>query len=641
MVTPAEQMTLLDIVQLLRKLSKPVINDRRQNKYCEYISLLLSHFGNERCMVAGSTQEGTRLRLREDEGDFDYLLISEFSVLDSAIEYHHDVPCFVHINCEKLSGKLPFVELVEGKYLPSYLLSEVRPEVFNHLRDIFKMVTKPGTRRGRNTLRIIIDKRIKPGISLGNYANVECTDMCISLTEPKTDGKEILSKIRNHIKNEPTAVQNQILSALCTITNVGLVYKYLVSDGTELRKSNLLQNYGPIINAIERQQKRMHNANEEESENISQASISHTRGNSEKKNEFVLLKYKYKTFKDFIPAFPLKGTPHFLNVWKHRTRNSNWPPRSSLEKIYNGEIFIVAKPAIHKSSKDKDFCLGFNTAENELAKVMTETQKNVLLIVKALQKNALKTNAEILTTFHWKTALYWVSERVDSKLLDKFEFENTEKLLDELLSFMVECLNKCFLEHYFIDSNLFAGKDRRVLNEIKSVVERIMRNPLKALQNFVDFQRKERIEVEWVPRSKIVECNNIYNDKSASAAVDDVICLLQRFMKEDPKILKRAIRNVLKQAIPFIVEEEMRGRKETRTSALIVYILSFACFRNLLINLLLQYINFDKKWFAIKYSLIGILLMVLQSFLTQFFAAPSLMTMAFGFGILKLCQLFL
>lgn len=55
------EMTLHDMIVKLETLAKPVVNDRRQKKYCKYITMFLSHFGSqkmrERCMVVGSTCE--------------------------------------------------------------------------------------------------------------------------------------------------------------------------------------------------------------------------------------------------------------------------------------------------------------------------------------------------------------------------------------------------------------------------------------------------------------------------------------------------------------------------------------------------------------------------------------------------------
>jgi hypothetical protein len=80
--------------------------------------------------------------------------------------------------------------------------------------------------------------------------------------------------------------------------------------------------------------------------------------------------------------------------------------------------FVVAKPAVDKPEIEKDFCLAYNIPEIKLARAMTSVQKSVMLIIKAFQKTILlEEYSEELTTFHWKTAIYWESECVDHSLL--------------------------------------------------------------------------------------------------------------------------------------------------------------------------------------------------------------------------------
>jgi hypothetical protein len=49
-------------------------------------------------MVVGSTCEETRLRLCENEGDYDYLIISEIVIPSECLEYKDDIPAFVNIH---------------------------------------------------------------------------------------------------------------------------------------------------------------------------------------------------------------------------------------------------------------------------------------------------------------------------------------------------------------------------------------------------------------------------------------------------------------------------------------------------------------------------------------------------------------
>ena len=183
--------TLLDMVDHLENLAKPVVNDLRQNKYCEYITLLLSHFGMERCIVTGSTQENTRLRRKENEGDFDYLLISGITIPSDCLEYKEYLPSFVKINGISLKDKFPDVELLDAKYLPSDLLSDMRPEAFKHMKAIYEFVSKALSKptRGRNTLSVAFERPIKPGISVTHYSDPICFHLDIGKENQGKNGE--------------------------------------------------------------------------------------------------------------------------------------------------------------------------------------------------------------------------------------------------------------------------------------------------------------------------------------------------------------------------------------------------------------------------------------------------------------------
>ncbi|CAC5390440.1 unnamed protein product [Mytilus coruscus] len=139
-------------------------------------------------------------------------------------------------------------------------------------------------------------------------------------------------------------------------------------------------------------------------------------------NGDVILKYKSKSSKNFIPAFPLSGKPRFLDEWKHRKRV--WPLEHVVDDIYNSEFFVVGNPALTKQERKKDFCLAYNNGEIKLARAMNSVQKKVVLILKAIKKSVLQDYSEILTMFHWKTAVYWNSETLNSLLLEDTE-DNT------------------------------------------------------------------------------------------------------------------------------------------------------------------------------------------------------------------------
>ena len=147
------KMPLHDMIVKLETLAKPVVNDRRQKNYCEYITMFLSHFGRERCMVVGSTCEETRLRLCENEGDYDYLIISEIVIPSECLEYKDDIPAFVNIHGTSLK-EFHGVKMIDETFLPTNLLSDFRPEAFKHIKNIYNIISGSSIARKRNSRHV-------------------------------------------------------------------------------------------------------------------------------------------------------------------------------------------------------------------------------------------------------------------------------------------------------------------------------------------------------------------------------------------------------------------------------------------------------------------------------------------------------
>ena len=236
------------MIKRLVEMNKPVFNGERQNKYCHYITLFLSHFGGERCMLAGSTQELTRLRIPQDEGDYDYLVMSEIIIPVDALEYRDDLPCFVHINGLRLKDKFPTVALIDDRYLQSSLLSDLRPEAFRHIRDFYHIFTRFGTRRGGDSLHVSLDHRIKPGKTLVWYRDVECHGLGIENTKHK-DPKKILAYFHSEMEKESIDGKDEAIPNLCKFVDVIKQFQNIDNDKNKV-ESSFVQTFGSVIDAF-------------------------------------------------------------------------------------------------------------------------------------------------------------------------------------------------------------------------------------------------------------------------------------------------------------------------------------------------------------------------------------------------------
>jgi hypothetical protein len=576
------EMTLLDMVVKLETLAKPVVNDRRQKNYCEYITMFLSHFGSpkggERCMVVGSTCEETRLRLCENEGDYDYLIISEIVIPSECLEYKDDIPAFVNINGTSLK-EFHGVKMIDDTFLPTNLLSDFRPEAFKHIKNIYDIISGSSIARKRNSRNVSFDHRIKPGTSLVHYIDLKCPEI------PCEVPYKCKNKIREYIEAQLPHDLPAVRGTLKRVADMLHAYLHLAPSPND-NISTLQQAYESIIEALRALEHESTEMNDDErkqpnqEDSPSQVKLLETdsecanipaedttipkdidsNGCKETESDKVKIQYTYKCSKDFIPAFPLSGKPKYLDAWRMRQRKSEWPPRSTIDEIYKSEFFVVAKPAVDKPEIEKDFCLAYNIPEIKLARAMTSVQKSVMLIIKAFQKTILEEYSEELTTFHWKTAIYWESECVDHSLFETRTKENILNFLHNVLKRMMSSLCGGNLEHYFVPSNLFAGKKEDAMSEIAKRVAKIQDDPEGVLRMFFIRQTANELKFEFIPRDKVIELLTNYYDEGDYLLVKTLISLFRGFSSEDREVVRKALTHVLTEALPFFIEEEARGR---------------------------------------------------------------------------------
>jgi len=586
----------------------------QQQKYCKYISMFLSHFsktrdGGERCMVVGSTCEKTRLRSCENKGDYDYLIISKIVIPSECLEYKADIPAFVNINGTSLK-EFPGVKMIDDTFLPSNLLSDFRPEAFKHIKNMYDIISGSSLIRSRNSRHVAFDHRIKPGTSLVHYVDLKCPE--IPYEVPHKDSNQIRKNFEEHLQND-SRLRDMTFS---TVNVVGdLVREYNKLDVLPNNPGSAFQQaYGPIMEAVDEHEHESTEMREDERKQPNQEEVKlletdaectpqnvqeemanipaedthipmdiDSNGCKEAESDKVEIQYMYKCSKDFIPAFPLSARPKYLDAWRMRKRISEWPSRSTIDEIYKSEFFVVAKPAVDKPEIEKDFCLAYNIPEIKLARAMTSVQKSVMLIIKAFQKTILEEYSEELTTFHWKTAIYWESECVDHSLLETRTEENIYNFLQKVLVRMTRSLCEGNLEHYFVPSNLFAGKKEDAMFEIASKVAEIQDDPVGVLRMFFIRQTVKELKFEFIPRDKINELLTNYNDEGDNLLVKTLISLLRGFSSEDREDVKEAFTDVLTEALPFFIEEKARGRSRG-SSPLIQSLLGFHVTKSIFIK---------------------------------------------------------
>jgi hypothetical protein len=154
--------------------------------------------------------------------------------------------------------------------------------------------------------------------------------------------------------------------------------------------------------------------------------------------------------------------------------------------------------------------------------------------------------------------------------------ENVLNLFLIVLEHMIDCLHRQKLYRFFIPSNLFAGMDQGVASQIIEKIQLIRKEPIIYLRIFFEEQNLNKWKSETIPREKVEQFRQAYNDPRDSSNIDIIVSILRRFSNERTETVKQALRDVFKESLPFFIEEQTRGRKSDKIiiSALLKAVLS-------------------------------------------------------------------
>lgn len=207
---------------------------------------------------------------------------------------------------------------------------------------------------------------------------------------------------------------------------------------------------------------------------------------------------------DIVPAFNIEGWPFIANEWVYRKRLS--PTPDVLIKVLKTKCQIVAKRPLfpelkgnpnsedHSPEYDKHdtyFRVSFSRCELVLATSFNENQLYVWRVVKAYQKKYFETEPRVLTSYLWKNVVFWVFEKSYSATFAK---TCVLPAVVEALDFMIDCLQKRFLPHYFVrKANLLRGCRVKMIDEVCSKVKIVKKNPLQHLKSFFENPPKRKV----------------------------------------------------------------------------------------------------------------------------------------------------
>ena len=188
--------------------------------------------------------------------------------------------------------------------------------------------------------------------------------------------------------------------------------------------------------------------------------------------------------KDYVLALPCPRWPKEANKWLHRCRV--WPSKSQIKRMAKKGCHVV--PKRHHSSTDPyEFLISFSAIEKYVAHCLSINQKRVYIILKMLFKTFLNKAHLGLTSYHMKTTMFWLCERVPQ---DCWAEDNPFQCLQWLLTSLENYIKERNLPHYFIpENNLLDHLTESAATCIGKTIQKIRADLVRTVLDSTDIYR--------------------------------------------------------------------------------------------------------------------------------------------------------
>ena len=200
--------------------------------------------------------------------------------------------------------------------------------------------------------------------------------------------------------------------------------------------------------------------------------------------------------RDFVFSLKCRSWPHQANEWLTCWRENKWSSEKQVKEIESlGCLMVPVASHLNILVRDYEWRLSFSRAELKLVETFTENIKLGYAILKALIKYAMKQKGlTVFASYHLKTSLLWFTEKFG---LEKIKHWNIEKIMRDLLEFLVEFYRNHCLPNYFVqDNNMIDHRKHEEIKECEYVLINISKNFLSYVINFIDTCHKLPVEFE-------------------------------------------------------------------------------------------------------------------------------------------------
>ncbi|CAC5399318.1 unnamed protein product [Mytilus coruscus] len=216
---------------------------------------------------------------------------------------------------------------------------------------------------------------------------------------------------------------------------------------------------------------------------------------------------------DVVQCYRCKTWPTMANEWLSRQRCYGWPTTKTIEELKLLGSFVVRKGHPFSPEIDLEWRISLSLQDRKLILNLTDVQYKCYVVLKTLNRDILR--LDCITTYHWKTCLFYMIEENESTVWErKLLFHCVKLCIEKMLKWVT--LGCC--PNYFIPGeNLFEGRMNDSLKEDskKKLVE-ILNVGFAILDrvqsyNICDYMRA-RTHFKWF-KKVIAENKKIYTEK--------------------------------------------------------------------------------------------------------------------------------
>lgn len=167
---------------------------------------------------------------------------------------------------------------------------------------------------------------------------------------------------------------------------------------------------------------------------------------------------------DNVMCYRCRTWPTFAKDWISRDRLFGWPTKDMIEELRLLGFFVVKKGHPFSPEVNLEWRISFSLQERKLMCNLTDIQHKCYIVLKMINREII--NLECITSYHWKTCLFYV---IEENNMDIWTKKRLYYCVNVCIKHMLSWVEKKFCPNYFIpEENLFDGRMNTNLKKMMS-----------------------------------------------------------------------------------------------------------------------------------------------------------------------------